>query len=309
MKKFTSFLALTIAFGFGLNAQNISFETSEGYTLGDINGQNHWITTEDGAGGFIENQVITDEAASDGSYSLKLTQEPDLPGSLDPYVGGFYNYATPVSMDNAEISAAIYIDDQNPLHFNFLMGLVDLQEERYRTYINFFFDGTINVFVKGGPTGIQLVYTGHNWEKETWYNVKIETVGEDLKFYINEELIYEGIAVSEGLIDQVRFAHDNYEGFAYVDNFRTNETLAVSDYTTDVDFTHFYNKNSQILTLKSQDNTFSNISIFDILGQNMLTEGLSKKTENIDMSRLISGVYIVKLNIGKATKTFKFLKQ
>lgn len=309
MKKITSILALTIAFGFGLTAQNISFETSENYTLGNIDGQNNWITTEDGAGGFIQNQVVTDEASSEGSYSLKLTQEPDLPGSLDAYVGGFYNYSTPVSMEAAEISADIFIDDQNPQHFNFLMGLVDLQGERYRTYINFFFDGSINVFVKGGPTGIQLVYTGHNWEKETWYNVKIETIGENLKFYINEEVIYEGIAISEGLIDQVRFAHDNYEGFAYIDNFTTSDVLAVADFNVDEDFTHFYNKDSKILTLKSQNKEFTNISVFNILGQNVLTENLTKKSERVDMANLISGVYIVKLNIGNASKTFKFLKQ
>lgn len=41
MKTFSPFLILIIAFSFGLNAQSISFASTEGYTLGNINGQNN----------------------------------------------------------------------------------------------------------------------------------------------------------------------------------------------------------------------------------------------------------------------------
>lgn len=51
--------------------QTISFETSEGYALGDLNGQNGWTVTES-SDGFITNQVITDEKSKDGNYSFKM---------------------------------------------------------------------------------------------------------------------------------------------------------------------------------------------------------------------------------------------
>ncbi|WP_179285916.1 hypothetical protein [Chryseobacterium sp. VAUSW3] len=39
-----------------ISAQNqISFETSEGYQLGSLNGQNSWQITDDGEGNFVEN--------------------------------------------------------------------------------------------------------------------------------------------------------------------------------------------------------------------------------------------------------------
>ncbi|WP_310994218.1 T9SS type A sorting domain-containing protein [Aequorivita marina] len=310
MKKITLALTLITAFAFNLSAQEISFEISEGYELGNIYGQNNWETTDNENGGFIENQIITDELASNGNYSLKLNKEPDLPGKLDPYIGAFYNYSDPVSMDDTEFSADLYFSEQDPNNFNFLMALVDITESRYRTYINFFFDGSINVFVKGGPTGIQVVYTGHNWEKETWYNVKIKTVGEDVKFYINGEVIYEGTSVSVGQVDQLRFVHDNYEGSAYIDNFKTNsQPLAISSFETTETISHFYNSEAKILSLKSNDARFSGISIFNVLGQNVLNKNLSNSAENINLERLNDGVYIVKLNMANATKTFKILKQ
>ena len=64
MKKISPFLVFIFACSFGINAQNISFENTEGYTLGNINGQNNWSTPIDN-NGFITNQVITDEISSD----------------------------------------------------------------------------------------------------------------------------------------------------------------------------------------------------------------------------------------------------
>lgn len=81
------------------------------------------------------------------------------------------------------------------------MALVDLEENRYRTYFDFFFNGDINVFVKGGPTGIQMVYTGKKWTAATWFNAKIETLGDSVKFHIDGELVYKGLLVSSGAID------------------------------------------------------------------------------------------------------------
>lgn len=53
----------------------------------------------------------------------------------------------------------------------------------------------------------------------------------------------------------------------------------------------------------------TNISIFNVLGQHVLTSDLSKANETVEMSQLNSGVYIVRLAVGNTTKTFKVLKQ
>ncbi|MDY0217392.1 MAG: T9SS type A sorting domain-containing protein [Bacteroidales bacterium] len=310
MKKLTSLFALMMILSFGLNAQIISFEGSEGYTLGDINGQNNWTTTGDGSGGFIKNQIITNEEANDGVYSLKLTKETGLPGQLEPYVGAIYNYPTPISTDAAVFSADIYLHSpQDITAFVSVMGLL-APGNIYRTYIRFLWDGKIDVYVYGGPTNIQLVYTGVNWEIDTWFNIKIETTGQAVKFYKDNVEIYDGTLVSDGSIAQVCFIHDNYLGDAYIDNFSTNGTPeSIFSPNSEVDFTYFYNSDAQTLVLETPNEAFDNVFIYNILGQAMISKDLSQNIETIDVRSLTQGVYIVQCNIGNSTQSFKFVKE
>lgn len=68
MKKIT-FLLFFLSF-IGFSQQTISFEENEGFSLGNLNNQNDWEVTE-GSDGVLTNQVISNEHASDGSYSFK----------------------------------------------------------------------------------------------------------------------------------------------------------------------------------------------------------------------------------------------
>lgn len=300
-----------MTFCLGAMAQTISFESSEDYVLGNINGQSNWETTSDDQGGNIQNQVITDEAASDGEYSFKISKEPSFSGQPQPLVGGFYNYPTPISNTEASFSTDIYINSlQDSSALTFLMGLVhfDTGDGRYRTYLNFNHLGFIEVFVKGGPTGIMVDYTGKTWQRDTWYNIKIETSGEMVKFFLDNEEIYEGTLVSGGPIDQVRFVHDNYDGFVYVDNFKTNDESLSVDNLVSAEISYFYNKSTKLLSLNSGDLPFSEAIIFNALGQKVINRDLSNREEAIDLSQLNDGIYIVKLNIGNQSKTVKVLK-
>ena len=163
MHKFTFLFVFVFFFSIGIKAQHVSFETSEGFTLGDINGQNNWETTN-GDGGTLANQVITDELASDGSYSLKLEKDPNYPGFP---VAGFattFNYETPISHESASFSADFFMSEQGFTSKSFLIGLVDLEELKYRTYINFAYNGSIDVLVKEDTPGMILnADTGATW--------------------------------------------------------------------------------------------------------------------------------------------------
>lgn len=310
MKKNIYIFALIMIFSFALNAQTISFEPSEGYTSGNINFQGNWETTMIGPNQFVTNQMITNELASDGTYALKLTKEPSLPGELDPYVGAFYNYPVPMSNEAAVFSADIYLSEQGTTSFTSLMGLVDLQNAKYRTYINFFYNGDINVLVAGGETGLQQVFTGNRWQVNTWFNIKIETTGMAVKFYKDNVEIYSGALISDGPIEQVRFTHDNYNGFGYIDNFKTTgTTVSVANPNAELDYTQFYNRDTQTLLLQTSNESFNNVSIYNILGQSVLHKNLSQNSETIDVAVLNKGIYIVKFNIGNATQSFKFIKE
>ena len=310
MIKTTLLVAAAFAFSVAASAQVISFETSEGYTAGSINAQNNWSVTQFEDETFVENQVITTDAFSDGAQSLKLTNEPSVSGQQNPVIGGFYTYATPITTENSTFSADIYVSERNNLSMSVLFGLVNLAENKYVTYINFAYDGLVNVLVKGPNPGLLMVAdTAFPWTPMTWYNVKIQTIGETVKFFIDGVEVYEGQLATNFAVSQVRFIHDNYNGFAYIDNFRTNaEVLSTNDFSTNQNFKHFYNQQNQMLALNSSDNNLSNVEVYNTLGQNVLTQKLSAQTENISLSNLAAGAYIVKVSMGATQKTIKIVK-
>lgn len=311
MTKTTLLVAATFAFSISASAQVISFETVEGYTTGSINAQNNWSVTQFEDETFVENQVITTDAFSDGAQSLKLTKEPSVLGQLNPVIGGFYTYEAPITTQNSTFSANIYVSERNSLSMSVLFGLVNLAENKYVTYINFAYDGLVNVLVKGATPGLTVVAnTAFPWTPLTWYNVKIQTIGETVKFFIDGVEVYEGQSAANFPISQVRFIHDNYNGFAYIDNFRTNaEVLSTNDFSANQDFKHYYSQQDQTLALNSAENNLSNVEVYNTLGQNVLTQKLSAQTEIISLSNLAAGTYIVKVSTGVTQKTIKIVKK
>src|SRR5690554_4639540 len=101
----TAFVALSMS----ANAQEtISFEASEGYSLGDINGQNGWTVTGISEGVYSTTQVVSNEQSSDGTSSFKIAATPEAGGQSSHNVGGFYNFE-PIAFNS--ISYDIYIND------------------------------------------------------------------------------------------------------------------------------------------------------------------------------------------------------
>lgn len=310
MQKITLVLFTFLAFQIGNAQQTISFETSEGYSAGNINAQQGWVTTGDGAGGFIANQIISAESATDGSNSLKITQETAFAGQANPIVGAFYNYTTAVPGASAVFSADMNISQQDANSSDYIFGLVNTVAGSFRTYIRFTFEGDIVVLVLDAMGAVILDDTNADWIPNTWFNVKIEMTGSNVSFSIDNVVIYTGLLATVGDVNQVRFAHDNFQGFAYVDNFRTNNepTAGVDEFGSNV-FTHFYDKNTDLLTINSSTLAFDNIQMFNILGQEVMNKGLSQTSESLSLAQLQDGVYIAKVTIEGQVQTVKFLKQ
>ena len=84
--------------------------------------------------------------------------------------------------------------------------------------------------------------------------------------------------------------------------------LGVDDFETN-SFKHYYNTNTDVLTLKSFKSALDSVEIYNILGQNVLNRSLSQTNENINLSTLKDGIYIARITIDNSTKTIKFLKQ
>lgn len=313
MKKIT-LLMVAMALSFvTYSQQTISFESAEGYTLGDIYAQNGWVTT--GAGeGFIENQVISNEQATDGTFSLKIVQETGFGPQSSPLVGAFYNYGTAVSTTDAVISTDLYIDAFNSTDTSdYIVGLVNLTDGVFITYVRFTFEGDIVALVDDGTGTATIILddTMADWTAETWFNLRLELDGAGaLEIFIDNTSIYTGLVASPAstTIEQVRFAHDNNIGFAYIDNFRTNdEDLSVDEFTNDA-FTHYYDINSDTLNLNSPNNMLSSVEIYDVLGKRVLNSSLTGNESNLDVSSFKDGIYLARITTETGIKTVKFVK-
>ncbi|MEZ4977425.1 MAG: T9SS type A sorting domain-containing protein [Flavobacteriaceae bacterium] len=97
-------------------------------------------------------------------------------------------------------------------------------------------------------------------------------------------------------------------GFILLFDSNIESTLSVDEFNNKT-FKHFYNTSTDVLTLESSDIAFSNISLFNLLGQHVMSKDLNQTTETVDMSNLSDGVYLAKISIGNTTQSVKILKQ
>lgn len=73
-------------------------------------------------------------------------------------------------------------------------------------------------------------------------------------------------------------------------------------------FNQFYNASTKQLTLSANE-AFSNISLYNLLGQEVIAKKLSSNNEIVDMSSVKDGVYIGTVNVNNQVATFKIVKR
>jgi len=72
---------------------------------------------------------------------------------------------------------------------------------------------------------------------------------------------------------------------------------------------HFYDTNSNILTISSNYINLENIRVFNVIGQQVINITSNNSSQLIDLSNLKNGIYIVNVSIENRIETFKFIKQ
>jgi len=103
--------------------------------------------------------------------------------------------------------------------------------------------------------------------------------------------------------------HDTNDEFILgLDDIRVtyDEALSIDDLQASK-IKHTFNQTTKILKVEAQ-NVLNSVSVFNILGQEVSNQKLNNSIEELDMSKLQSGVYIVKISDNNnATKTIKLL--
>jgi hypothetical protein len=87
------------------------------------------------------------------------------------------------------------------------------------------------------------------------------------------------------------------------------EALSIDEVENENSVSHFYNTNTNELTLKSASLPFKNIELYNILGKRVLNQKLSQTNETLNLTTLTDGIYIGKISIEGRTQTIKILKQ
>ena len=295
-------MALTSSLTFA--QQTISFETTEGFQLGTLNTQNGWEVTE-GTDGFITNQVITNEHASNGTYSFKNGDEPGFDFQWFPIFGASKTFETPLDHTNLTVSYDVKATALNGSDFEFVLYSIDANDE----------------FVPVAGVGIEnrgfiylikdadydFDYAEAEWTPNEWVNIKIEVSATEIKYYVDNVLQSTIANFTQLDVLGVNMLHNNYGNDAYYDNLViTNSDLGTTPFGQN-SLAVYPNPAKDVVSLALPINTeVKEVVVYNVTGQEVLR---TNQTENISISELATGTYFLKATTTNgASFTKKILK-
>lgn len=301
MKKFyTPLLALFSVATFA--QQTISFEESEGYSLGTIHQQNGWEVTEAASSGFVTNQTISDEQASEDTFSFKNGYEPTFDWQFYPIFGTTKLFETPADFSNFTISYDVLVSALNGSDFEFTLFA---DNDMPVAGVGMDFVGEIYLIT---DEDYGHVYAETTYEANEWVNVRIEVTTEEIKYYINNVLEATTPTFTQSEIIGFNMLHNNFEFDAYYDNFViTTNALSTSDRQLS-NLAIYPNPANNVISISTPENTeISDVAIFDLLSKKVLS---STQTQNINISDLAPGTYLLKAStINGSSITKKIVKK
>jgi len=322
MKKVLLSVAFLGATSIGAKAQQtFSFEASEGFTIGSIN-QNGWTSTAivDNDGnitGYITDQSITTEMASDGVQSLKIDKAVGYPGQQSAIVGAFHDLQVPYT-DTAEYIVVfdIYVNEQSNNSSDFLFG--GFPDNGVSFYFMMRYDGVIYVADEGtnsqGQQALLITQTGVNWSPQTWYKVKvvISQSNASVRYYVDDNLIHTstGLALSNDPLVEIQFTHDNYGGFAYLDNIYIGDEAGYVSVDSNImaSFSVYPNPATDFIRISNGIDAIENVTITDLNGR-IVKQTILDANQQINISDLAQGVYILNATSNGKTITEKIVKK
>lgn len=304
MKQIYTLLALAAA-SLSFAQETISFETTEGFQLGTVNTQNGWEVTGIDEGGFIENQVISDEEASEGAFSLKNAYEEDFDSQIFPIIGATKTFDAPLDRTSYTVSFDILATELESSNFEFNLYGVD-EEEYYKSIAGFTLDYT-GIIAVTSDEDYGLEETQITWEDNEWINFKIVATAETISYYKNDVLIVTIENFAQIDAAGMTFLHDNWGGDAYYDNIViTSENLSTTPFDKN-SVVVYPNPAKDVVSLTLPNNTeVTEVLVYNVTGQEVLR---TNQTQNINVSDLANGAYFLKaVTTNGATLTKKIIK-
>ena len=275
--------------------QTYSFETSEGYVLGNLNQQNNWEVSQAGDGKIVNNQIVTNELASDGTNSFKNGNQADYKEQWFPIMGASKAFDTPIDYKKFTITFDAYVTKRNGADFEFTLYTVNTETDEFYPVAGFGMENRGYLYItKDINYGFDYADDAKDWPINKWNNFKIEVSENEIKYYLNSKLVYTGNNFTKANINGFTMLHNNYGGDAYYDNFKiTTENLAINT-VNKKELKIYPNPIKDYLAVDASfQNQIVSIEIINTLGQVILKE--NNVTNKIDTDKLQAGVYVAKI--------------
>lgn len=282
-----------------INAQTtkISFEAAEGYTLGNLGGQQGWSPW----GGIpTTNPTVANANATDGVNSFTMLSEGDVLG----FCGVEKNISSLVTGDDVEIS------------FDYKFDAIDGSDYEIAVYndgVDYYYTAALRIDYETGTLEYRTASTFANGpvlNPNQWYNMKIaiKKSTNTLQYYLNGTQIYTGNLGTYKNAQIIDFVYDDYGTGFKVDNIQVTNlaVLATGEVSKKDEVTISPNPATDRLNIATEGKILS-ISIFDAKGS--LVKTLSNPDKTISVSDLSTGNYLIKVKTDKSEFTKKFIKK
>lgn len=297
-------LVIYLSFGaFCLNAQiqKISFENSEGYAVGNLGGQQGWTVW----GGLpVANAQIVNSNPTDGTRSFNMISN----GLVQDPCGIEKNITSLVTSNDIEISFDYNFAGLNSSSYEIAIYNNALISDYTAAFQIGYLTGTLSFRTNSG------LVDGPVLAANQWHNLKmiIKQSDNTLKYFANGTQIYSGALGVNKNVQAIDFVYDDYGTGFRVDNIQINNlpVLSTDEVGKKESIKIYPNPTAEILNIET-DSKINSIAIFDAKGsliKNFQETGISNG-KRINVSDLISGIYMVKVKTSTSEFTKKFIKK
>lgn len=289
------------AFNFKAQIQKISFENSEGYTVGNLGGQQGWTVW----GGLpVANAQVVNSNPTDGTRSFNMISN----GLVQDPCGIEKNITSLVTSNDVEISFDYNFAGLNSSSYEIAIYNNALISDYTAAFQIDYLTGTLSFRTNSGLVDGPVLATNQ------WHNLKmiIKQSDNTLKYFANGTQIYSGALGVNKNVQAIDFVYDDYGTGFRVDNIQINNLPVLStDEVGKKELIKIYpNPTAEILNIET-DSKINSITIFDAKGsliKNFQETGISNG-KRINVSDLISGIYMVKVKTSTSEFTKKFIKK
>lgn len=287
----TAFLSISIS----AQQQKISFETSEGYNIATVIGQNEWTVKTDNVPN--NNFKVVSGKATDGNNSVEVTSNGTPSENLTFLFKKIPEY------NRLSISADVKLEKlDNSDYYMLSLYYKNNGDYSWTSGFNFHYEGGLYADSDEAIKYIQ------DWEAEKWYKLRIEVdhvTEKNVKYYLDDQLVFTSV-LSNRIVrtNELNFEFDNYNSGYSIDNIiiKDMDQLAVNDINK-TQIRIFPNPSSDFINVIS-DEEITSIKIYDIKGSLIKSD----KTSKVDISTFSKGNYIISIETKSGIETKKFIK-